>query len=231
MAVIEADFTPKQRTFDYAAFRAEFIRRKRMTSYQRANEDGERARAETRASVPPPTAEGVPFWAEYQIEPGIMNTVHIWQAERYCDPDTGIVRYTNGVLEQVRNIYSAVEADAINCIEHQALVWKLARGRTTLTPQEHRIHALSVRYLRECDTFVFQAKNRGFEPCYYPNGELVEKIMHGWIGKVTGFTPSYIEELLIIVENVYALRAVLGMDEAPEVRVQVAARRDSSAAA
>lgn len=223
MAIIQANFTPaKQRTFDYQAFRAEFVRRKRQTSYQRVHEDA----AKQPKPEPLISAEGKPHWAEFQIEPGIANLIHCWQAERYTDPDDGLIRYTQGALELVR--HPVVEPFALDVIENEAQLLRATNGRTFLTTEEYRILNLSKRYLAESDAQLFRHKYYGFEPKYRRDGSLIESLMFGWIAKATGYTPAYVEMLLIAAENVYRMRATLGMESAPEVQLAPARTRESS---
>jgi hypothetical protein len=232
MSVIQADFAP-QRTFDYKTFRAEFVRRKRQSSYQRVNENGAKAQAAMIAEASTRVNEdGVPNWAEYQDKPGIMNTVHVWKAERFHDPNTmlcdeqgirietsGRVRYTYGLLEQVKNIYDNIEPDAIACIDSESKTWVSAQGRTYLTSEEFRILNLSKRYLAEGDHFDFKVKYQGMEARYTEGGALVEEFMHRWISRMTGLSEWHIELALAGIDTVYALRAMLGMDTTPEIRV------------
>jgi hypothetical protein len=227
MTIIEGEFVQHKPSWNYKDFRSEFVRKKRQTSYQRVHEGAECERerkAVALAAECPPTADGVPHWADYQIAPGIMNTVHTWQAERYQDPNSPEtkIRFTQSALDQVRNIYSGVEPFAIENVEYEALTWTASRGRTYLTPQEHRVLQLSKRYMGECDRFEFKARNPGFEPSYHDNGELVVSIMYRWISRTTGFSVKYIEAALVACENVYRMCDVLGMESAPSVRVPIA---------
>lgn len=238
MAIIEANFAPPKTTFDYPSYRAEFVRRKKLSTYQRIREDADRAHEAAQADAAALVNEhGVPHWAEYQDAPGIMNTVHTWKAERFHDPNTmmcnerglrieasGKVRYTDGLLQQVRNIYNGIEPDAVSCIESESQTWMSAEGRTFLTPEEFRIHNLAIRYLAESDTFKFRVKYQGLEANYHTDGSPVEEFMHRWISRMTGLSVTHIETVLITVENIYRLRATIGLDSEPEVKVNIAKR-------
>jgi hypothetical protein len=228
MTVIQADFAPPKKTFDYASFRAEFVRRKRLTRYQRVIEDADKAHAEALVDNAAREDGGRPHWASVQEAPGIASIIHEWQAERFEDPNNGRIRYTQGVLETVR--HPVVEPHALAAIEHLAKLWQVERGRTFLTPDEFRVLNLSKRYLHECDRHEWKAKNSGFEPVYRKDGSLVEKIMFSWVSRMTGFAVSYVETLLISCENVYHMRAAIGMDGLPEVRLVVPRTRGIAAA-
>jgi hypothetical protein len=235
MTVLEINFQPKSVTkpaFDYPAFRAEYLRRKKMSSFERVKEDADRAHEQALADAAAlVNVDGIPHWAEYQDAPGIMNTVHMWQAERFHDPNTmlcdergirievsGLVRYSNGLLERVKNIYSIIETYAIASIEGQSRIWVDARGRTYLTSEEFKLLNLSKRYMAEGDTFNFRVKYQGMEARYTESGTLVTEFTHRWISRMTGLSEWHIELTLDAIDSVYALRAQLGMDTAPEVR-------------
>ena len=200
-----------------------------MSSYQRVKEDADRAHEQALADAAALEEGEKPFWATVQEAPGIANIIHQWQAERFIDPDTGSPRYTQGILETVR--HPVVEPHAIAAIEHLAKLWQVERGRTFLTPDEFKVLNLSKRYLNNCDRHEFRAKNSGFEPAYRKDGSLVEKIMHRWISRATGFSVGYVETLLISCENVYSMRAAIGLEGAPDVKLAVPRSRGITAAA
>lgn len=229
MAIIEANFAPPKTTFDYPSYRAEFVRRKKLSTYQRIREDADRAHEAAQADAAALESNEQPFWSSVQIDPGVMNIIHEWQRERYIDPEDGQVRYTQSALDLVR--HPVVEPYAIAAIEHKAKLWQVERGRTFLTPEEFRVLNLSKQYLTHCDRHEFRAKNSGFEPIYRKDGSLVEKVIHRWVSHKTGFAISHIETLLIGCENVYSMRAAIGMEGQPDVRLVVPRTRGITAAA
>ena len=228
MAVLEFHFAPKPvdpPRFDYAAFRAEYSRRKRQTEYERIRENADRQPKQ----LPLWTAEGKPFWAAFQVEPGlgVSNLIHNWQRERYIDPDDGKVRYTQSALDLVR--HPVVEPSALAVIEHEAQIYAATGGRTFLTPDEDWILGLSKRYLREADHMEHRRKYYPYEPKYRRDGSLHEDLMFNWIASVTGYTPDKVESLLNASENVFLMRAALGLEAQPDVK-QVERRQETSVA-
>jgi hypothetical protein len=208
-----------QPTFDYAAFRAEFVRLKQQTSYQRANEKAEQAKKERVVE----SVDGVPVWALYQFALGIAATIHAWQWERYHDPTATahhvtLIRYTYGLLERVRAYQ--VEPEALASIDAQALVWCASQGRTWLWQDEHRAVNLDRRYMRECDTFKFKAKYPSFEPKYRSDGRMIERIRLAWVARQMELGALQTWMLLSAAETVFKQRAMLDMDAAPEVRLR-----------
>lgn len=180
------------------------------------------ARLRENAAFGANTATGAPFWAEFALVPGIANVAHTWQAERYHDPDDGSIRYSAGLLETTRNLYSMIEPLALEAIENEATCLLRARGRVSVTPDEWRAHTLSREYLTHCDRARWQARHPGFEPAYRADGGLVEEFLWRWVaqqmfGNSSQVWQVRVEELLIAVENVYALRAALGMEDAPPI--------------
>lgn len=166
------------------------------------------------------TEYGVPHWAHFQYHVGITRLLHTWQSLPYVDTDCDPrkTRYTQGALIETLS-YQDIEPLALDAIDAEALVWQAARGRTWLTPVEHRAVSLEKRYMRECDSFNFKKDNRGFEPSYRDDGRLVEKIMHAWIGKLMNLSPRNVQQVLASAETVYTLRAQLDLDDAPPVRL------------
>jgi hypothetical protein len=208
----------------YAKFRAEYVRLKGMSIYERMAEKDARRRVEREAERAAARHGNVPIWAWYQRHVGIYQTIHVWKAERYTDPDPDQwgahkIRYTPGALVRVKEY--AVEPAAIEALDAEAEVWLAADGRTWLWSDEHRALQLEKRYLREATDkekshkygrFAQSVERRG-------GGPVAETLLRGWIAEQMGTTPKMVKWLLLCAENVYALRAALGVDTEPVVRL------------
>lgn len=221
----------------YAAFRAEFVRLKSMSVYERMAEKDEQTAARRRMEQRADVHDGVPVWAWYQRNIGILQTIHVWKAERFQDPDEarkGItrIRYTGGLLRRVREYQ--IEPAALECIDQEAMIWTSARGRTWLWSDEHRALNLEKRYLRDCGTRAFAARFGAFaqtDLAVSRGGPVRMKVKARWIAQEMGVTPERVEHLLTGVSNVYELRALLDMDDVPEVRIAAPVRATAEEAA
>lgn len=204
----------------YAAFRAEFVRLKSMSVYERMAERDEQTAARRQLAQQADKHGSVPIWAWYQRHWGITQTIHIWQAQAHYDADKGRVLVGSGLLERVREYQ--VEPAAIAAIEGEASVWLLSGGRTWLYSAEHRACVLEKRYMREAtqpgkaDKFGRWAQSverrRG--------GPLAESLMRGWIAEQMGTSAKRVKQLLQSASHVYALRAQIGVDGEPSVRLE-----------
>lgn len=208
----------------YAGFRAEFVRLKSMSVYERMAEKDAAREAERLAEKAAARHEGVPIWAWYQRNVGIYQTIHVWQAERYTDPEPDEwgnhrVRYTPGALVRVKEF--KVEPAAIEALDGEAEVWLAAKGRTWLWSDEHRALQLEKKYLREATDPDKSHRYGKYAQCIERRGggPVAETLLRGWIAEQMGKTPKIVKWLLLCAENVYALRALLEIDDEPSVRL------------
>lgn len=204
----------------YAQFRAEYVRLKSLSIYERMAEKDAAKKAEREAQRRADMHEGVPIWAWYQRKIGIYQTIHVWKAERYKDPDPGSDKWytSSGLLERTKTF--AIEPAALERIDEESMVWTSARGRTYLWSDEQRALALERRYLRECTTRSFAAKYDAFAQTHHESGGPVgTKLKYAWIARQMDSSPDAVEHLLNGATLVYELRALLDMDETPPVRI------------
>lgn len=197
----------------YAGFRAEFVRLKSMSVYERMAERDEQTAARRQLAQQADKHDGVPVWAWYQKHVGIAQTIHVWQAETRYDRDKGRVLVGDGLLERVRGY--AVEPLALANIEAESAVWCASGGRTWLYSDEHRALSLEKRYLRDngrLGKWAQSAERR-------KGGPVAETLLLGWVAEQMGTSAKRVKHLLQSAERVYALRAQIGVDGEPVVRL------------
>lgn len=207
----------------YAAFRAEFVRLKSMSVYERMAEKDEQTAARRQMQRKADMHGSVPIWAWYQRHWGITQTIHIWQAETRYDRDRGRTLVGDGLLERVRGY--AVEPAALANIEAESAIWCATGGRTWLTSDEHRALILEKRYLRD------NGRLGKWAQCVErrKGGPVAETLLLGWVGEQMGRSAKQVKHLLQSVEHVYALRAQIGVDGEPAVRLAAPRRAEIGA--
>jgi hypothetical protein len=225
----------------YAQFRAEFVRLKGMSVYERMREKD----AQTRIRRQQEAEQLLKVWTWVAVHLGIYRIMGVWAAEFWRDPDTNEPRLDTGILRKTQA--SAVEPLAIDHLRQQAEAWESAQGRDYLTPFEARCLALEREYMQGCQTADFRRRwgdrfaARQYRMVWkvdqreeeFEENEVDPTGCYAWIvhrlasdPKARVFVaPHEVKAAIVSGGRVYTLLEALGRELKPEVREMVQENR------
>jgi hypothetical protein len=205
-------FVVPKPVFDYATFRAEFVRLKQQTSYQRANAQAEVMKQSRTVEC----VDGVPVWA------------HAAHCERWYD-DSGHIHVSPSPLKEltVNGVFAEhstypCERYAVADLEEQADLWIGNHGRVLLNDIEHAAVMEARRFLQSFQNqslpkgktrtvaAAFASQYAEWMKSLGESAKLAAHHVEAFVGFRLNMPPEKARYILDTADRIVELRAALG---------------------